>query len=493
MKKIKIITSFMLTILFWGCSEILEPEQYGSLSVDQYFIDSNSAAAAMNACYQSLSTEGCYKRSLWLVGDVASDDTYYGEEDLDGLVGRPNNWTMTELWRDHYRGIYRCNVLLNRIEGVTFKESQAGLKNLYIGQAKFIRALLYFNLVRLFGDVPLITKEIMSPEESYLPRDPSNAIYNQIIADAKDAATLLPDQYGNIPNTENISQEKGRATKGAANMLLASVYLTLKDFSSAKEMALAVFSKYSLLSNYGDLFAKPYVGNSNTYPDENTSESIFEVQFGDQNGRGSNMTWLMGPQSWEGTGLRWNRPTDQFNMDANNPVGYNGKGLVQEFETGDKRAIVLYSTTSTTDLNGSTNLPWKFCGKYLVRTKNNNNTPSNYPVFRYAETLLILAEAENELNGPGSAYQYINPLRQRAGLSDFSGLSKDSFREAVYKERRIELCFEAKRWFDLVRTGRMKSVMTSHLGKSIGDHQNIFPIPQAEIDVNPLLTQNSGY
>lgn len=496
--KYGIYIALFVGLLFTSCKSTLDPDMYGSLTVDEYFSDVNSINSAVNAAYQSLQDDGGYMRAMWTIGDIASDDTYSGDDKLDGLDGDPNNGTLTSMWRAHYKGIYRCNVVINRIKGVSFPANRVGLKPQFEGQAYFLRALYYYNLVRVFGDVPLITEEITTSAESYVGRTAKSKIYEQIIADAKSASELLPEVYAaSIPNT-GMSQEKGRATKGAAYMLLSSVYLTLGDFAKAKEYSTAILNltnKYSLLSSYADLFCKPSVGSGNTYPQENTDESIFEVQFGDQSGRGTNATWWMGPQSWD-TGLRYNRPTDKTNKDAGVFVAYTDKStLVQDFEAGDFRATAcLFSTTNSGDVNASTGLPWKFCGKYLVKGKVNNNDPANFPVFRYAETLLILAETENELNGPTNAYQYINQVRKRAGLSDLApGLSKDQFRNAVYHERRIELCFEAKRWFDLVRTGRMKSIMSDHLGKTIGDHQNIFPIPKLERDVNPLLTQNPGY
>ncbi len=435
---------------------------------------------------------------MWAIGDIASDDTYYGDDKLDGLDGDPNTGQLTSMWRAHYKGIYRCNVVLNRIDGIIFAANRVGLKPQYKGQVLFLRALFYFNLVRVFGDVPLITNEIKTAEEAYVGRDPITKIYAQIIADAKSAVDLLPEVYStSIPNT-GMSQDKGRATKGAALMLLSSVYLTLKDYTNAKDYATQILNltnKYSLLPAYGDLFCKPYSGAGNTYPLENTAESIFEVQFGDQSGRGTQANWWMGPQSWD-TSLRWNRPTDKTNKDAGAFVAFTDKStLMQEFETGDARATAaIFSTSNSVDVNASTGLPWKFCGKYLVKGKTNNNDPANFPVFRYAETLLILAETENETNGPANAYQYINQVRTRAGLTNVaSGLTKDQFRDVVFHERRVELCFEAKRWFDLVRTGRMESTMSAHLGKTVNAYQNIFPIPKLERDVNPLLVQNPGY
>jgi len=129
----------------------------------------------------------------------------------------------------------------------------------------------------------------------------------------------------------------------------------------------------------------------------------------------------------------------------------------------------------------------------LVRKKNNSNDPANFFVYRYAETLLLLAEAENELNGPADAYKYINEVRNRAGIEPLSGLTKEQFRAAVLQERKLELCFEGKRWFDLVRTGNMTKVMSAHIGRTIPEYMNLLPVPQYQIDINKVLTQNPGY
>jgi hypothetical protein len=487
----KILLYISIPFMFASCDSILTPDMYGSLTADQYYQDVNSMSSLLNGCYAQLREDGCYKNAAWSVGDIRTDVAYFGEDDelnitrLDGQA--------SSIWSANFTGINRCNVLLNRADKITYPDNQSDLKNQFMGQGYFLRALYYFNLVRYFGDVPMITEELKNTNEGFIARTVASTIYDEvIIKDLEKAIQLLPEKYGTSSNTGGVAQETGRATKYAAYMMLADVYLTRKDYAKAKQTALNVYQKFTLLPNYGDLFAKPYVGNSDQFPTENTAESIFEVQFSDQAGLGSNMTWLMSPQSWEGTGLRYCMPTDSENINAN-ATAFKGKGIVQEMESNDKRRIVFYESNNPIDINPNTGKPFKVCGKYLVRKKNNSNDPANFFVYRYAETLLLLAEAENELNGPADAYKYINEVRNRAGIEPLSGLTKEQFRAAVLQERKLELCFEGKRWFDLVRTGNMTKVMSAHIGRTIPEYMNLLPVPQYQIDINKVLTQNPGY
>lgn len=439
---------------------------------------------ALTAAYGGLQYSGLYYSSMHIIGDLRSDNTEITNPNagadpqaVDNFTNLPTSSISSTTWAGHYQAIQSTNIVIEKIKSV---EMDQGLKDRYTGEAKFLRALMYFNLVRIFGDVPLVTAVINNPQEGYnYKREAANLVYDQIIADLKDAESTLPYEF--------TGADIGRATKGAAMSLLGKVYLTQKNWNLAAQKLKEVIdqvssNKYQLLPTYAGVF-----GIAN----ENNRESIFEVQFKKAaTGEGSPFTNQFAPIG-SGTAV----------VSVGNPLGQNipTANMNNAYETGDVRKAV--SMRNSYVLNGNTvnhNYVVKYSGTPAAYLDNDNN----WIVLRYADVLLMYAEALNEQGyvADGPAFTYLNQIRNRAGLgaktSNNSNASlrvpdQASFRLAIEQERRVELAFEGHRWFDLVRTNRALAVLS---GLGMEAHHTLFPIPQTQIDINPgVITQNPDY
>ncbi len=488
------IVSFMLMGLS-ACNKLLEVEPATFTSGSNYYETEQQVETAVNGAYsvlQTLNTSG----NFWIFTEVRADNTTYQynpnnrccitREQVDEFLNTATDRYTENVWSVLYNGVQQTNAILNRIEGSAITD--VAKKNQFIGEAKFLRGLLYFNLVRLFGEIPLRIEEVKGPTDAFSDQKASvEQVYEQIIQDAKDAAANLPVNYS--------SADVGRATQGAALTLLGDVYLTRKDYPNAISTLQQVTQLgYELVQDYADIF------NPNN---KNNSESIFEVQFNSGvQGENSNFFFDFGPfpgaldlTGFQGQLGGLNIPTPS---------------IINSYEPGDKRkaaSIGYYvnpdnSTTFESFIGGSIPYIKKF---YHPPFENNGWTNDNWPVYRYADVLLMLAEALNEEGSTDEAYAYINPVRIRAGLEMLSGLSIDEFREAVYHEERVELAFEDHRWFDLLRTGLAIEVMTAHgleerarlprVGAesfNVQEYMLVFPIPASEVRLNGFA-QNPNY
>ncbi|WP_257669893.1 RagB/SusD family nutrient uptake outer membrane protein [Parapedobacter tibetensis] len=443
-----------------------------------YYKTQEDMLNAVNAAYVSLRHNGEYGQALYAVGEVASDNTEILDAQsgiditqIDDFTTLTNNGIVSTMWNAHYQGILACNVVIDRIGNVTMDEA---LKSRYVAEVKFLRALQYFNLVRTFGDVPLVTKEITDVQEGYdYDRKPIADIYNQIIVDLSEAEVALPATYGNA--------DVGRATFGAAKGLLAKVYLTLQQWeeSAAKAQEVITSGQYELLNNYADIFD---IGN------KNHKESLFEIQYKKGGfGAGSPFNNRFAPRgsgsivSVIGAGQGQNQPTADMSS---------------SYEPNDGRKEV---SMAEGYMDGGTFVPVRYIKKYLdPNLFAVSDADNNWPILRYADVLLMRAEALNETGyvADGEAFDLLNDIRGRAGLEPKSSgdlPGQASFRLAIEQERRIELAFENHRWFDLIRTGRALDVLQAK-GESIEPYRLVFPIPQNQIDINPnVLKQNPGY
>lgn len=340
--------------------------------------------------------------------------------------------------------------------------------------------------MRFFGDVPLITEPQSSDSDLYPSRTPAAEVYAQIISDLENAVELLPVKQ------EYTDADKGRAAKGTAIGMLAKVHLTLGHWQEVVDLTTQLEGMgYSLNANYADNFRTET---------ENSDESLFEVQyvanagydFWSNENQASWTSTFMGPRS---SGLvagayGWNQPTQEF---------------VSNYEAGDLRKDVTILYEGGPAFDGQQYSPsWSFTGynvrKFLVPLSTSpsfDNSPLNFPVLRYADVLLMKAEALNELGQTSPAQAPLNLVRNRAGLPDIaSGMNQADFRNAVLRERRVELAFEGHRWFDLIRVdnGQYGLNFLHSIGKTNADeHHLLLPIPQIERDRNPNLTQNPGY
>lgn len=458
-------TLVMALVGIYSCSK-LEEEPKSFVSPVNFYKTKSDALAAVTSAYAPVRLNGSSTRNYVILGEIPTDNMFpllnnNDRVQLDQYAHTPQNGILRETWQIFFQGITRCNVVIDRVPQIAMEEP---LRNRLVAEAKFLRAFYYYHLVRLFGDLPLVTKEVTSLDElTYPKRDPTAKVYEQVITDLKDAETGLPAAY--------TAADQGRATKGAAQAFLASVYLTLKQYQLAADKAaqlMAPASGYGLWDNYRDVF---------DIRNEFGKEAIFDAQF------------LSGPSGQGGNLIA-------FFAQENNRIAGRGFGsfqptqeLYDQFGLMDSRKAVFFT-------RGTDNK--YYCNKWIdADALTSDQSDNNYPLMRYAEVVLTFAEAYNELNAPinnNDAYKAVNSIRKRAGLNDLVGLTQAQLREAILKERRLELCFEGQRWFDLVRTGRLVSTLTTAGTSNVREYHNVFPIPQFEIDLNPnLKPQNQGY
>jgi hypothetical protein len=476
----KLLLTVLCSLLLFSCKkQFLELPPVSNANTQAFYKTEQDIDVAVNAAYATLQLDGQYRYAYWQFGEVRSDNTMnwdgagnFPDAEIDQFKESSSNAIITAAWVDGFRGILLSNVVLDRIGDVAMAQAA---KDSYTGQVKFLRALMYFNLVRVFGDLPLVTKETKSVEEGYAQkRLPVAEIYVQIVKDLLDAEQLLPASYSGA----NV----GRATKGAAKGLLGKVYLTTKDYASAvtKLKEVIDLNTYKLLPNYADLWK---VTNPNSV------ESLFEVQFkkGGTN-TGSNYNNQFAPRN---SGL------------AVTQVGFaHGRNipnadLAKAYEAGDarKNASMAESYVSETGQTVAERYTVKFRDKPFV----DGDADNHWPVLRYADVLLMYAEALNEKNaGPNTeSLKYFNEVRARAGLAPLATITdKNSFALAIERERRVELAFEGHRWFDLLRTDRAITVMNAHFNNAITikQYQLLFPVPQSQVNINPSgIPQNPGY
>lgn len=469
-------------------------------NADQFYQDQSQVEQAVNGVYGQLQE---ITNSQYIFSEMPSDNTTIQLDPSDrGQVDRveayefwnvtATNVNIATYYDQAYNTLYNINLVLAKIEDTAIDEVR---KRQYRGELKFLRAYHYFNLVQYFGDVVLVTEPLENSYDAFqTSRSPQTVVYNQVVADLEEAVTMLPEkkQY----STENL----GRASKGAALSLLGKVFLTLKDYTKAQAVLEQVLTQgYSLLASYEEVFDPA---------NKNSMESIFEVQYqgGNNLGEWSNFIYMFAPRGSEGaiTGF----PTSR-------PQGWNipTKSLINDYEEGDKRKAVSLKEGYTNATGEFVAIP--FINKYNHAHTIVGRTDDNWPILRYADVMLMLAEVINEQNGPNDAYPYINSVRRRAGLPELTGLDQIAFRSALRHERRIELAFENDRWFDLKRslsTNELVTLLNEH-GKqeradptvdrggvpfsasdySFEGYEVLFPIPDRQLFLSPNLSQNTGY
>jgi hypothetical protein len=485
--------------LLGSCENFLEKAPQNDLAAENFYKTEQDALRAVSAAYHHLQRPGCYNLRLWMLDIVAGNSIVGAGGGTDGLETQQAasfattaaNPGVRDIWEAHYGGVLAANLVIDRVPAIVMN---ADTKARIVGEARFLRALYYFNLVRLFGKVPLLITPLKAGDNLNVPRNEVAQVYAQIEEDLGVAEAALPATYS--------GSDVGRATKGAAKGLLAKVYLTQKKWAEtvAKIGETRALGVYALRQDFSQNF---------DYKSENGPESLFEVQYTfDPKNNGfsqeavcSMRSEFMGPRNTGITaccGFGWNLPTAEF---------------VRQFEPGDKRrpATIFLPGDEIPSLNFQYKATMSGTGsnvrKFLV-TKNSGaetsfaNDPLNAIVLRWADVLLMEAEALNELGQTTAAETPLNEVRSRAGLPAVTGLDPAAFRDAVLKERRLELAFEGERWFDLVRTGTaipfLKSLGSPNdeygVGRgNISEKNLLFPIPQAERDNNPSMDQNAGY
>jgi len=491
---------FLFMVAVSGCEKFLDKEPFDSVNSSNFWKTREDAESAINGAYQPLQWPKLFNMRIWTT-DIWAGNSIVGAgggtdgietQDIANFVTTTDNAAALDVWRGPAPGILRCNLVLQNVPGM--ENLDGAVKNRILGEARTLRALYYFILVRLFGDVPLLTVP-QTPSDDLRPRrTPKDEVYAQIIEDLTLAIDLLPprETYGGA--------DIGRVSKGTAAGLLAKVYLTLGNYEKTLEYCQLVGTLgYALNASYSDNF-NPLSKNS--------VESLLEVQYLGKTSHGfwndeNQASWLstfMGPRNSDmvAGGYGWNQPTAEF-VGAYE-AGDNRKDQTILYEGGpDFDGMAYQASYSQTGYN---------VRKFLVPksiSPDYDTNPANFPVLRYADILLMEAEALNELGRAAEAQAPaadiasggpLNRVRRRAGLPNVSGLNKEQLRERILHERRMELAFEGHRWFDLVRIdgGQYGLNFLQGIGRTNATTKHLLlPIPLREIESNPNLTQNTGY
>ncbi len=492
----KNISSYKILLLLAGvvvgltsCNKLSEDPKSVIVS-SQFYQTTSDATSAVNAVYSTLNSDPAgdfplYGRQLNLLVENASDNQLYSPSNTNPDVRALGTETyisansrVQKVWQQLYYGINRANIAIDNVPTI---QMDTTLRARLVRESKFIRALLYFDLVRLYGDVPLVLHNPNSTniDNLLIARTPSADVYSQIIADLEDA-TNLPKSYS--------ATDLGRATSGAAHTLLAKVYLTQQDWPDALTQLNLVINGgygYALFTNYYDAFQKAT---------KNGVEHIFSVQFETNLGEANSTQYLSESFTSFNTGT--------FPIDI--PVDTSLYNLFSAKDT--RRSVTFYNTvynaaTGQNVVFNNAYTPYfnKFVDYSLSPLSSQSLSGVNYPVLRYADVLLMKAEALNEINGgpTSDAYNAINQVRTRAQIANLTpGLNQAAFRDSVFLERRKEFIQEGHRWFDLVRQGGTVLVDALHKisAKSAATSKNtLFPIPLVEIQQNAKLKQNPGY
>jgi len=515
----KTITYFILTLtlgVISSCAKLKEnPDSF--IPAKDYYKTKADAINAVNAAYFLLNSGGSAVQTpyntLFATGmDFMSDDIDPGPGATNAdvrsqavLNHSSTGLRVLQLWQQHYAGIKKANIAIDKVPLIEDAALTDDLKKRLVGEAKLLRALYYFNLVRLFGPVPLILhdQDGVTITDFAIEQTPAAGVYLQIEKDLTDAALVLPGSY--------TGTDLGRGTAGAAKSILAKVYLTQGKWAETILKAEEVTGpypyspgsspyKYDLFADYSQVFLPAF---------KNGKEHILSAQFKSNSlGQGNNQAprgarsgvpGMVG--SYTDQVRFYTQGTDKnFSIyklyNANDKRKRNGT-FVTRFLGSDGK---WYGDLVDKSIPGDS-IP--YLNKYWdpAQVANLSESAANVPIIRFSEVLLMLAEAENELNGPsGKAYAAYNRVRERAGLIPLSALAKNQFRDSLYLDRRLEFVWENQRWFDLIRekdaTGKL--ILEDALKKvgktnvSVPKHL-LFPIPQQEIDLNAKLRQNAGW
>jgi hypothetical protein len=488
MKKIPIIfLSLIVAGSITSCQKFLDlkPVSKG-IYVDNQGSDSvayktaNEVEAALGGVYSDFRNE-YFELDYFVNGDAQSDDAYAGADNpanfqIDDYNIDATNSNVSRDWRYLYAAIGKANPVINNVDSVPDPALSDTRRSQIKGEAKFIRAYMYFQLVQQWGDVPLQLKEVTTISAETLPeiypllfppRAPMADVYAQIVSDLEYAAANVPVS----------GSDKGYVTKGAANAMLAKVYATIEphDWTKVQQYCDAVISGgYSLLPEYDQLWDNEH---------ENSSEAIFEINY---EGTSSSGNW--GASMF--MGMDWKK----FNVPSNDLVA----AFDNENDIIRKNSSIMFDDVS--GIWSDNNWPqeeYPFVNKYRNYI---SPSPQNYIFLRLADIILLKAEALNELGDVSGAANLVNQIRTRVQLSNTTAANQADMRLAIEKERRLELAFEGHRWFDLKRTGRAIEVISnttgpdgSNYGYVLTQNELLWPIPQGELDLNLELTQNPGY
>ena len=473
-----------------ACKDFVDLEPLSDATSATAYSTKAEAEAALTGVYETFQSSEYYIWDNVVLGDIRSDNFYAGGDDaqifaIDKLEITPSNSRLFNSWSQIYNGISKANTVLQKVPLI--QDAQLDVNNRrqqILGEASFLRAYHYYNLVTLWGGVPLVTEPVSStsPSETNKPRATETEVYNQIITDLDFALSRLPDSYGDA------GIDKARATRGAVNALLAKVYAQKpeKDYTKVLEYSNAVINSaagYQLLNTFSQLFDGAHYNNA---------ESILEVQFTGGNEANWGPQMLLPPSI---SGDSWRK------------FATPSKDLVQAFDSeGDvlrKNASILFENAPWSDEYWSLNVGGSIPFAYKWKSANGWASTNRQYVLRLADIILLKAEALNELNRPAEAKDVLDLIRLRAGIARTTATTQAPLRDAILKERRLELVQEGQRWNDLVRYGKMMEVMTNlneidlrnnqRVNYNAGQNDRLLPIPQQELNRNGNLEQNPGY
>ncbi len=489
--KTKIIISFLLVaslLLMTGCEDFLQKDPQGEMTQEAFPVTASDALLATNAVYVSV-RNWAYHSGGYPIMDIMSDDAHKGSNPNDQLptIGPYESFAHTTTqdgldrwWSALYEGIKRANVVIEKVPSIAMNQD---LRDRYVAEASFLRGLYYFDLVRAFGGVPKVTS---TTPDTKVPRSTAEEIYSLIISDLELAALDLPDRSAYGPD------DAGRATKGAAKSLLARVYLFMGDFENAEKYSLEVIlsDEYDLEAVYAD---------ANGKNGEHGVESVFEIGAMEVEGSGGNQyANTQGVRGSPNRGWGFNRPSLDLRNSFEEGDPRLDATIIDLGETLDGILILGDGTTPDEVRDENDVLLEVECYNQKVWYPGSSTITQwghNRRLIRYADVLLMAAEALNENDNPDDALLYLNEVRKRARqgndaiLPDITVTEKSALREIILKERRHELALEGHRFWDLVRTGRAAAVL-GPMGFEAGKHE-LFPIPQNEIDISQRsLEQN---
>jgi len=484
----------LLTILITtSCENFLDRQPISEETTVNGYSTASQLEAALTGSYESFQSSQYYVWDHIIFQDVRTDNNYAGGDNPEIFAFDLNNVTpinsriLTD-WGNTYNAIAKANLVIEKAPEIEDRSLTETRRNQIIGEALFLRAFHYFTLVKMFGDIPITLQLINSvdPSTTRLSRSPVDAVYNQIISDLTLAIDSLPNSYQGGP-----SVNKARATAGAANALLAKVYMQMPipDYDKAIEHADRVINSpagYQLMGSYAQLF------DGNNY---NNAESIIEIQF------------LGGPEGNFGPQLHL---PPSISGDAWRKFVTPSHDLVDAYDAqGDdirKNASILFESVSYIDEywgnSPGSSIPfaykWKNAGGFA--------SADHTYLMRLADIILLKAEALNAKGDIGSAALAVNQVRNRVNLDDLTSAdmaSQETMRDAILLERRLEFAMEGHRWDDLVRNGILIETMNNlveidlRTGQPVNYNFNVndllLPIPQGELNRNPNLTQNPGY
>lgn len=481
---------FCIPFLFLAGCNVLDKQPLPSITPENFFKTSDDAEAALTAAYDALQQTGVYGQDLNVVGEMPSDNTTSSNGDVNAmerLIWTPLTSQMNNTFQHAYIGINRANAVLRYVSAIQMDTTR---RNQILGEAHFLRALHYFNLVRMYGGVPLRLDPTESgdPGVVSLARSTADQVYAQVITDLQQAEAMTAKDFGGQ------AANRIRIIKTAANALQARVYLTQRQWNEAAIAANKVITSglYQLSPTFNALF-----------PPENNAESIVEVQFAGNADGGFILPDLLLPSPPATYSFpKFNIPTAELLQYADTLNDLRWKFTGEVTSAGRNHASFVMGTSANPNDNGPFVYKWR-------SNPNAFNSPDNYYVLRLADVMLMYAEASNEQNGPNQgALAQLNAIRTRAGLPALALANlatKQAFRDEVDRQRRLELAFEGERWFDLLRYARhtQADASATHRVTALDIIQQVrgsrdvnyllFPIPQSEINNNPLIQQNPGY